>query len=222
MSFNLKTWLATAALAAATACTNSIADPGDDPIFRAATVNLMQSADGPTRTVEDASAHLATAGFGATMTMTTQGLAPGHVTTAWWVIINKPALCETRPCTAKDGIGRSAVVKTQIVYADGVVNAADGSATFSGMLPAGPVTGGWYDQDFDSPNNAEIHLVLNDHGPLIPEIAAEMLTTYRGGCTDESLPPPFPASAKADGIPGPNRCRLIQNAIFLPASNPTQ
>ncbi len=64
------------------------------------------------------------------------------------------------------------------------------------------------------PTGAKIHLVLNDHGRLHPEIAALMLTSYRGGCSDGSLPPPFPASAKADGVPGPNACVLIQDAIF--------
>jgi hypothetical protein len=42
-----------------------------------------------------------------------------------------------------------------------------------------------------------------------------MLNTYRGGCSDDSLPPPFPDSAKADGEAGPNACRLIQDAVFM-------
>jgi hypothetical protein len=72
----------------------------------------------------------------------------------------------------------------------------------------------WYDNDFSDPLGAEIHLVLNDHGPKITDLLSNMLHSYRGGCTDASLPPPFPASAKADGIPGPNTCRLYQTAIF--------
>ena len=63
---------------------------------------------------------------------------------------------------------------------------------------------------------AEIHLVVNDHGPAIPGMVDEMLHTYRGGCTDDSLPPPFPATAKSDGAPGPNTCRLYQSATFQP------
>jgi hypothetical protein len=41
-----------------------------------------------------------------------------------------------------------------------------------------------------------------------------MLNTYRGGCSDESLPPPFPDTAKSDGEPGPNTCRLVQFTVF--------
>lgn len=111
-------------------------------------------------------------------------------------------------------IGRAQEVGTQIVYADGAVNGPDGDAIFVAYLPRGAVRGGWYDQDFRDPTSAEIHLVLNDHGPLIPEIATSMRTSYRGGCRDDSLPPPFPPSAKADGAPGANRCALIQDAIF--------
>jgi hypothetical protein len=60
--------------------------------------------------------------------------------------------------------------------------------------------------------------VLNDHGPLLPEMASTMVNTYRGGCADESIPDAFPDSARADGEPGPNTCRLVQDAIFEPAS----
>jgi len=49
---------------------------------------------------------------------------------------------------------------------------------------------------------------------MIPDLVANQISTFRGGCTDASLPPPFPATAKADGLPGPNTCRLYQFAIF--------
>ena len=170
----------------------------------------------PARTISGTIARLYADQSGVRMQIETRELTPGHVTTAWWVVMTNAAACHQTPCPAQDVIGRAAEVGTQIVYADGAVNAPDGSARFSAYLPAGAVPDGWYDQDIPDPSRAEIHLVLNDHGPLIPEIAASMLTSYRGGCADESLPPPFPDSAKADGIAGPNQCALIQDAIFLP------
>jgi hypothetical protein len=42
----------------------------------------------------------------------------------------------------------------------------------------------------------------------------EMIQTYRAGCTDSSIPGIFPASARADGTPGPNTCQLYQMAAF--------
>lgn len=180
-------------------------------------VEHMAGEETPARPIANAQAKLTRSENGALMHMTTFELRPGNVTTAWWVIMTKPELCEASPCSAEDVIGRADIVGTQIVYADSAVNNPDGSATFQSFLPKGPVANGWYEPAFDNPLDAEIHLVLNDHGPLLPSIAASMLTSYRGGCSDESLPPPFPDTAKADGTPGPNQCQLIQDAIFSQA-----
>lgn len=178
-------------------------------------VEHMAGESQPARPIDGAEAMLKTAGWGAVMTMQTAELPPGHVVTAWWVVITKPEACAETPCSPGDVIGEAEKVGTQITYADGVVVGADGKAGFRSILPAGPVTQGWYPATFDNPTSAEIHLVLNDHGPLLTGLAPSMLTSYRGGCSDESLPPPFPASAKSDGVPGPNGCRLIQDAIFV-------
>jgi hypothetical protein len=86
---------------------------------------------------------------------------------------------------------------------------------FTAFLPVGEVVEGWFGNGLTNPLGAEIHLIINDHGEVIPEMAANMLNTYRGGCSDDSLPPPFPDSAKADGESGPNPCRLIQDAVFM-------
>ncbi len=178
-------------------------------------VEHMATGDQPARTISGSAAQIMSSPAGVTMTMETSELTPGHVTTAWWVLITRPGNCSATPCTAEDVIGRAAYVGTQIVYADGVVNGPEGQARFSAHLARGLVENGWFAQRFDNPTEAEIHLVLNDHGPLVPALAQSMLTSYRGGCSDDSLPPPFPATAKADGIAGPNACALVQDAIFV-------
>ncbi|MCP4211993.1 MAG: hypothetical protein GY764_11015 [Halieaceae bacterium] len=90
-----------------------------------------------------------------------------------------------------------------------------GEAHFAAFLPAGEVEDDpWFGNGFTNPTGAEIHLVINKHGPLITRRAGEMLNTYRGGCTDKSLPPSFPETAKVDGESGPNDCALVQAAIF--------
>ena len=66
-----------------------------------------------------------------------------------------------------------------------------------------------------NPEGAEIHLVVHDHGPLLAEKVATMIGSYRGGCLDDSIPEMVPAKAKADGEPGPNKCALVQDVIFI-------
>lgn len=171
-----------------------------------------QSGTGP---VEGAYATLNTNANGASFTFHATRLNPGHVYTVWFVAINAPENCATSPCTAAaDVLGNTEGVQANITYGAGHVVGASGQATFAGFIPAGAMPDGWFDNGFSNPLGAEIHLVLNDHGPMIPGLVSNMLHTYRGGCTDASLPPPFPPTAKADGIPGPNTCRLYQVAIF--------
>lgn len=105
-------------------------------------------------------------------------------------------------------------MQTEVTYADGIIADESREGYFAAVLSAGEVENNpWFGNGFTKPTGAEIHLVINSHGLLISDMAAEMLNTYRGGCTDDSLPPPFPETAKADGEPNPNSCALIQEAI---------
>ena len=81
-------------------------------------------------------------------------------------------------------------------------------------MELGAVPSPWFGDGFNNPN-AEIHLVLMDHGPTVDGRADEMLNSLRGGCTDESVPAPYPAVAHANGFAGPNTCQLYQFAIFV-------
>ena len=111
--------------------------------------------------------------------------------------------------------GNNDGVQGNLTWGDSILyNGEDGRMTFTAHVAAGDIPEPWYDYGLTNPTGAEIHLVINDHGEFIPEMASTMLNTYRGGCTDESLPPPFPDTAKADGEAGPNACALIQVAIF--------
>jgi hypothetical protein len=171
----------------------------------------MQSGTG---LVDGAWATLNTRENGASFTFHANNLKPGHVYTIWFVIINAPENCATIPCTPADVILNSEVVQSNVIYGAGNIAGMSGRGAFAGFVPIGEMPNGWYSTAFTNPLGGEIHLVLNDHGPLIPELASNMIHSYRGGCTDESLPPIFPETAFADGIPGPNTCRLYQVAIF--------
>jgi hypothetical protein len=178
------------------------------------TVVKSHPSQGDVVEIAGSSATLKTTNAGATMTLTTSQLPPGHVVTAWWVVLNRPDQCAAHPCAANDLLGNTAAVQGEVTYAGGQVVGDDGAASFSAQLAAGAVPNPWFGHGFTNPLGAEVHIVLNDHGPVIEELKDTMLSTYRGGCTDASLPPPFPATAKADGQPGPNTCRLFQVATF--------
>ena len=169
---------------------------------------------GPVQQVQGASASLVTTDEGASFVLHTSELNPGHAYTVWFLAINNPAACATTPCTAADVLFNTAAVQAEITYGAGHVVGESGVGNFAGNVAVGELPGAWFGNGFTNPRGAEIHLVLNDHGPVIADLTANMISTYRGGCTDASLPPPFPATAKADGVPGPNACQLFQFAIF--------
>ena len=172
---------------------------------------------GEKRTVEGAQGWLLTVDSGAMMKIATNSLTPGHVYTLWVIVVNKPSACATSPCTAKDVLKATETVEADVRYGDGAVADENGNVTFTAWVDTGDWKGSWWDRGFHNPIGAEIHGVINDHGPPLEGKLAAMLTSYRTGCTDESLPPPFPDTAKADGEPGPNKCALMQDVIFQQA-----
>lgn len=169
---------------------------------------------GPVRTIEGSKASLVRTKAGAYVSFQTKELTPGHVYTLWWIIMNDPTKCSARPCTPEDVLGKHAEVKSEVTWADGLVAPESGGATFSSFLAKGDVWKPWFGNHFPDPMTAEIHLILNDHGPAVDGKVGDMITSYRTGCTDESLPPPFPDAAKQDGEAGPNKCALVQDVIF--------
>jgi hypothetical protein len=162
----------------------------------------------------DAVAKLVRTANGISYSLQTTGLRAGHAYTLWVVVINNPSACTASPCSPQDILLTPATNST-VTYGTGHVVGADGQAGFGGHVKTGPLPEGWIaGRGLENPMGADIHLVLNDHGEALTDFMPEMIKTYRAGCTDASLPPIFPASAKADGTPGPNTCRLWQVAVF--------
>jgi hypothetical protein len=150
---------------------------------------------------------------GLSLRFSTSGLRPGHAYTLWFVAINNADACAASPCSGPDVLLNPAT-DSQVTYATGHVVAGSGRATFSASFQAGAIDGWLPDFELMDPRAAEIQLVLNDHGPVLDGYMPEMIKTYRAGCTDASIPPIFPATARADGTPGPNPCQLYQMAAF--------
>jgi hypothetical protein len=75
---------------------------------------------------------------------------------------------------------------------------------------------GWLaDRSFDDSMEAEIHLVVNDHGPMLPAHMPGMIHTYRGGCADSS---PFPASSRPRRSPTASPVPTRAGCIRWPSS----
>lgn len=154
---------------------------------------------------------------GVSWTFQTHTLQPGHAYTIWFVVLNNPDACLSHPCSAVDIITNHLLTDSQVTFGAGHVVGSSGQATFAGSFQAGDIDGWFAGGGLSDPRTADIHLVLNDHGPVLAEYLPGMIHTYRAGCTDASLPPIFHAGAPAaiaDGQPGPNACRLYQTAVF--------
>lgn len=152
--------------------------------------------------------------FGAAMAIKSSGLNPGDVVTIWWVAIQKHENCKSNPCTPKEAMGDGQNNDTVASLAAGGVVAEDGTISLASFLPVGEVKGNFYDTTFHSPETAEYHLPMHNHGPLDPDIAQDMLNSFRAGCSDESLPGYYPDSALADGARGGFDCKTVQAALF--------
>ena len=164
--------------------------------------------------IDGTSAVLEKGPFGAAMAIKSSGLNPGDVVTIWWVAIQKHENCKSNPCTPKEAMGDGQKNDTVASLAAGGVVAEDGSISLASFLPVGEVKGNFYNTTFHSPETAEFHLPMHNHGPLDPAIAQDMLNSFRAGCSDESLPGYYPETALSDGTKGSFDCKTVQAALF--------
>ncbi len=167
--------------------------------------------------IEGTSVVLEKGPFGVAMAIKSSGLTPGDVVTVWWVAIQNPQVCAAIPCTPTEVMSADTESDSVVVLAAGGVVADDGTISLASFLPRGEVEGNFFDTTLHSPETAEYHLPIHNHGPLDPNIAQDMLTSFRAGCSDESLPEYYPQTALSDGAVGNFDCKTVQVAAF-PAS----
>lgn len=134
---------------------------------------------------------LATFDEGASMTLTTSGLEPGHVVTVWWVVFNHPEHCTQgeAPMHCGEGdlliAGGDEAVEGTVLAATGHVIGPAGSGHFDAYLATGdssPVVGAG--PGLTNPLGAEIHFVVRDHGPAQAGLLGEQLQAFGGGCNN--------------------------------------
>ena len=203
----------TISLLAAACATALVGLPASAADLRTSPVMTHPSQGDVTR-VADANARMVMADNGVFVSFDTQGLKSGHVHTLWFVAIAAPENCASTPCSGKDVLMNSDVVQSDAGFAGGAVADANGTIRFTHFQPEGDLINGWFDRGLSDPSRSEIHLVVKDHGPAIEERLGDMLTTFRDGCTTESISPAFPAAAFADGNLGPNTFALVQFTTF--------
>lgn len=100
----------------------------------------------------------------------TSGLTRGDAYTVWAVVFNNPSACDG-PCDAAD-LADPDTESASTLFTGKV--ARGGHAVFVDRLRVGDA--------LTDPANAEIHLIVRTHGPAIPELLDEQLSTLNGGC----------------------------------------
>jgi hypothetical protein len=146
------------------------------------------------------------------MTIRTSGLEPGHTYTIWWVVFNHPDECITAPgetvqCGEPDVIaefmGESDAGVT-LAPATGNVVGTSGHGNFGASLRVGDdrdvILGG----PLSNPREAEVHLVVRDHGPMNPAWMPDQIHTFGGGC--DQADPGYPPPLVGQGVAGDFAC----------------
>ena len=129
------------------------------------------------------SSKLVRTGSGISWRIKTDSLTPGDVVTIWYVIFNHPGVCansdaqEGARCAGSD-LGNPDV-DASVMWAAGTIVGGAGTAGWGGHLSVGelnsPHPGFDNGQGLDHPRGAEVHLVVETHGPARPGYIAEQL-----------------------------------------------
>jgi hypothetical protein len=151
------------------------------------------------RLIEGAHATLYTNDEGAIVWMTTSRIDEGNAVSMWWVVFNYPENC-IDGCNIDDFENHAEATGASMIGSLGVVVANSDEIKFFSHIEAGDSSIADMGPGLLNPRTAEIHMVLRDHGPAIPAIVLEQVSTFMGGCDPE--PPNAP-------------CVNAQFAIFM-------
>ncbi|MGH2626938.1 MAG: hypothetical protein ACRDHY_09850 [Anaerolineales bacterium] len=160
---------------------------------------------------------------GVSYRLSTTGLEPGTAATLWIVIFNRPEECAIEGfCGVSEDDFLNPDVMTDVMFAAGSLVGGSGKATFAGRRAVRDRSGSLH-QVLGLPlfglldaREAEIHLVVRTHGPIIRGMKRAMTRTFNGGCgrVDPVLGPlpehPF------IGPEGPNVCEDVHFAVHQP------
>ncbi len=159
---------------------------------------------------------------GITVNFKAKNLYPGAYT-IWWVIWNNPQECLNPGECIENDFGTPGKVGVEVMYAGGHVVGKNGKGNFSAHLNAGDDSPESMNTRFGFPSvgglavgntfDAEVHVVLRTHGPKVPGLVNEQISSYEGGCDTPFLIPPFTEYPDEIG-----QCADIAAAIFAPSN----
>jgi hypothetical protein len=139
----------------------------------------------------------------------------GHAVTVWWVIFNNPEECAGQPgspfrCAEADLFDPA--VEASVQYAGGHVVGNSGRYTVGSYLSEGDTTNcpfeafgeGFLCAGLIDARQADVHLVVRSHGPVLTEFMPSQIKSFDAACTPES----------SEGLgDGPNTCADLQFAV---------
>ncbi len=162
--------------------------------------------------IEGASATLVRNKNGARMNIQTRELEPGHTYSVWMVVFDAPENCvEPNQCGLEDIMplmddpdADNPSEATIFGAVGGGLAGGNGQATFSGHAKPGDEANDvlFGDGSLDNPLTAEVHFVIRTHGPKIPGMIREQISTFNGGCEE--------------GEPNEDLCEDLQFGVFPP------
>lgn len=119
-------------------------------------------------------------------------LLPHHTYTIWWAAWNGPEFCAVPEACGLDLIdfANAAQTKPEFMYATGRVASLNGKALFWAYLGENDASGSVNDL-FGLPpagglldaQTAQVQAILRSHGPAIPGMVLDQISSYLGGCT---------------------------------------
>lgn len=168
------------------------------------------------------SSHVVRTDNGVSVRLESSGLEPGHAVTLWIIAANSPEDCEAGiPGLSQCGPADHEAGRGDISVHQGTGRIArdDGTAAYGAHLRVGDRSQALFEDDpgLLDPRGAEVLLILKTHGPKIPELTSDMLSTFAGGCADQSFPPSLTPNEDLVGEAGPNDCAEIQISVHQPS-----
>ena len=129
---------------------------------------------------------------GISMTVHATDLIPGNAYTVWFVVFNTPANCLVPGgCTVADVFANRGTPSLR--FAAGHVMGDGGIGDFGGHLSVGntggpacstnPATLGFCGPGLLDSRLAVVHLVVRSHGPAIPDLLPEQISSFLGACS---------------------------------------
>ncbi|MGH8496106.1 MAG: hypothetical protein ACREVN_08205 [Gammaproteobacteria bacterium] len=172
----------------------SLAHAGPDPV-----APIMEIPGSGSIPAAGDTSRLSMAGGSIKVRVQTSGLDPSTPHTVWAVIFNHPEFCHSTPCSSLDFptmAGHDPRVEATSMFVTGGRSDADGNGHFVGRIyrlgPDGILTRlVTWGPGLLTPNAAEIHIVVRNHGAPAPQDVDAAITSFTGGCNaDNAVQPP--------------------------------